>query len=194
MSEPFPPDPVRAEGPPLVTAGRPGARRLIVLDPAGSAKHDGLPATWRPLSGDHEILWCRLPAPGAWAKCEEALAAPAGSLELSDLVASGPFATEALRLAARYPSTLRSVLLVDPAAEGVVSPGDPTVADEDWLARHGNDVALLREAGVEVKVIAHSTDTADDQVPAPLPLGHGRVVDALRDILATLPSVRRPDY
>jgi len=193
MPDATPADPVRGEGPPVVTAGRPGARRLIVLDPAGSAKHDGLPATWRPLADDHEILWFRLPVPGAWDKCAEALAEPTGPQSRSDVVASGPVATEALREAARFPSALRSVLLVDPAAEGVVSPGDPAAEDQAWFAAHGNEVAVLREAGTEVEVIAHSSNTADDQIPAPLPLGHGRVVEALREALDRLPGVRRPD-
>ncbi|WP_020659600.1 hypothetical protein [Amycolatopsis benzoatilytica] len=194
MPDATPADPIRGDGPPLVTAGQPGARRLIVLDPAGSAKHDGLPATWRPLADDHEILWCRLPVPGAWDKCAEVLAEPAGPLRLSDLVASGPVATEALRAAARFPSALRSVLLVDPAAEGVVSPGDAAAEDQAWFAKHGNEIAVLRESGTEVRVIAHSTETPDDQVPAPLPLGHGRVVQALRETLDDLPAIRRPDF
>lgn len=184
MPEPFPSDPVRAEGPPLVTAGRPGAPRLIVLDPAGAAKHDRLPATWRPLAEDHEILWYRIPVEGAWRETAEALAAPGRS----DLVTSGPLAADVLRLAAENPASLRSVLLVDPAAEGVISPGDATVADEAWLVRHDAEIAALRESGVEVEVIAHSSDDPDDQVPSPLPLGHDWVVDGLREALATLGS------
>ncbi|RJQ91827.1 hypothetical protein [Amycolatopsis panacis] len=194
MSGSLPPDPVRAAGPPLVTAGRPGARRLIVLDPAGSAKHDGLPATWRPLADRHEILWYRLPAAGAWAACVEALAAPAGRLHRGDLVVSGPFAGEALRMAARFPGTLRSVLLVDPAAEGTISPGDAQSADETWFVRHGNEIAVLRELGIDVEMIAHSTDEADDQLPPPLPLGHGRVVEALRRTLDSLPGVGHAEF
>ena len=180
MPEPFPSDPVRAEGPPLVAAGRSGAHRLIVLDPAGAAKHEGLPATWRPLAEDHEILWYRTPVEGAWRETAETLATP----QRSDLVTSGPLAADALRLAAEHPDALRSVLLVDPAAEGVVSPGDATAADEAWLARHDAEIAALRDTGVEVEVLAHSSDDPDDQVPSPLPLGHGRVVDALRERLA----------
>ncbi|WP_406630784.1 hypothetical protein [Amycolatopsis sp. WGS_07] len=184
MPEPFPSDPVRAEGPPLVAAGRSGAHRLIVLDPAGAAKHEGLPATWRPLAEDHEILWYRTPVEGAWRETAEALATP----QRSDLVTSGPLAADALRLAAEHPDALRSVLLVDPAAEGVVSPGDATAADEAWLARHDAEIAALRDTGVEVEVLAHSSDDLDDQVPSPLPLGHGRVVDALRETLAAWES------
>ncbi|MYW93179.1 hypothetical protein G3I59_21810 [Amycolatopsis rubida] len=182
MPEPFPSDPVRAEGPPLVAAGRSGAPRLIVLDPAGAAKHDGLPATWRPLAEDHEILWYRIPVEGAWRETAETLAAP----ERSDLVTSGPLAADALQLAAEHPGSLRSVLLVDPAAEGVISPGDAAVADEAWLVQHDAEIAALRESGVEVEVLAHSRDDPDDQVPSPLPLGHGWVVDALRETLAKL--------
>lgn len=187
MPEPFPSDPTRAEGPPLVTAGRSGAPRLIVLDPAGAAKHDGLPATWRQLAEDHEILWYRIPVEGAWRETAEALDSP----ERGDLVTSGPLAADALRLAAEHSASLRSVLLVDPAAEDVVSPGDAAGADEAWLVRHDAEIAALRESGVEVEVLAHSSDAPDDQVPSPLPLGHTRVVNALREALATLESAGR---
>ncbi|WP_409181171.1 hypothetical protein F9C11_32475 [Amycolatopsis sp. VS8301801F10] len=187
MPEPFPSDPVRAEGPPVVTAGRTGAPRLVVLDPAGLAKHDGLPATWRPLAEDHEILWYRIPVEGAWRESAEALAAP----QRSDLVTSGPLAADALRLAAEHAGSVRSVLLVDPAAEGVTSPGDAAVADEAWLARHDAEIAALRESGVEVEVLAHSADDPDDQVPSPLPLGHDWVVGALRETLAKRESAGR---
>lgn len=187
MPEPFPPDPVRAEGPPLVTAGRSGAPRLVVLDPAGAAKHEGLPATWRPLAEDHEILWYRIPVEGAWRETAETLASP----ERSDLVTSGPLAADALRLAAEHPASVRSVLLVDPAAEGLLSPGDAAVADEAWLVRHDAEIAALRDSGVEVQVLAHSSDDPHDQVPSPLPLGHDWVVDALREALAELESAGR---
>ncbi|WP_037366384.1 hypothetical protein [Amycolatopsis orientalis] len=187
MPEPLPSDPVRADGPPLVTAGRPGSPRLVVLDPAGLAKHEGLPATWRPLEQDHEILWYRIPVEGAWSGTGETLAAP----ERSDLVTSGPLAADALRLAAEHSGSVRSVLLVDPAAEGVLSPGDAAVADEAWLAQHDAEIAALRESGVEVEVLAHSSDDPDDQIPSPLPLGHDWVVDALRETLARLESAGR---
>ncbi|WP_326836078.1 hypothetical protein VSH64_14330 [Amycolatopsis rhabdoformis] len=188
MSENPVPDPIRAQGPALVTAGPPGARRLIVLDPAGEAKHDGLPPTWRPLTEDHHVVWCRMPAEGALREATEAVTNRAE--HRVDLVASGPFAGEALRLAAERPDHVRSVLLVDPAAEGVLSPGDATEADETWLAEHGTVVAQLRDAGVDVDLLAHTTD--DDRVPAPVPLGHPRVAEALCSALANLPALHRP--
>ena len=43
-------EPVRSEGPAVVTAGDPSGPKVIVLDPAGAAKHGELPATWRPLT------------------------------------------------------------------------------------------------------------------------------------------------
>ena len=36
-------DPVRAQGPPAVTEGTPDWPIVLVLDPAGAAKHDELP-------------------------------------------------------------------------------------------------------------------------------------------------------
>ncbi|MFI5606963.1 hypothetical protein [Amycolatopsis sp. NPDC051903] len=185
-------DPVRAEGPALVTGGTPGARRLVVLDPAGEAKHDDLPPTWRPLAADHEIFWCRLPVESGAREAALALAAPADARHLADVVASGPDAGEALRLAHEHRDHVRSVLLVDPAAEGVVSPGDALAADEGWLAAHGNEIARLRDAGIDVELVAHTTDTPDDRIPAPLPLGHPRVAEGVRTALAKLPAVHRP--
>lgn len=179
------PDPVRAEGPPLVTTGRPGAPRLVVLDPAGAAKHDDVPATWRPLADDHEILWCRLPVTGAWDACARVLAEPGPR---TDIIASGPEAGDALRLAGEQQATIRAVLLVDPATARY----DTAEADDAWLVRNGDQVAALRDAGVEVEVIAHSSDDPDDRIPAPLPLGHPRVVEALRKALDELPAVGRP--
>ncbi|MGW4485386.1 hypothetical protein ACWEOE_16300 [Amycolatopsis sp. NPDC004368] len=186
MSENPAVDPVRARGPALVTAGPRGARRLLVLDPAGEANHDGLPSTWRPLTDEYEIVWCRLPVDGAAREAASALSEP----RPVDVVASGPFAGEALRLANEYRDHVRSVLLVDPAAEGVVSPGDAGTADETWLADHGNEVAVLRDAGIDVDLLAHSSES--DRLPAPLPLGHPRVVAALRTALENLPALHRP--
>ncbi|MEU4672351.1 hypothetical protein AB0F91_31335 [Amycolatopsis sp. NPDC023774] len=183
-------DPVRADGPARVTAGRRGARRLVVLDPAGEAKHGGLPPTWRPFTEDHEVVWCRLPVKGAAREAAQALSGPTS--HLGDLVASGPFAGDALRLAEEHRDHVRSVLLVDPAAEGVLSPGDAAAAADTWLADHGNQVAALRDTGIDVEVIAHTTDDTEDRIPPPLPLGHPRVAEAVRTALANLPPLHRP--
>ncbi|MFD9889335.1 hypothetical protein ACFWY9_08340 [Amycolatopsis sp. NPDC059027] len=186
------PDPVRAEGPPVVVHGVPGGRRVLVLDPAGASKHDELPATWRPFTEDREIVWARLPVDGALHACEHVLAHAGGPLPVTDIVASGPYGEEALLLAEHRPSVVRSVLLVDPAAEGFLEAERARAADADWLRDHGNRVAGLRDAGVEVEIVAHSTGDAGDRVPAPLPLGHPDVVSALVDAFDRLPAVRRP--
>jgi hypothetical protein len=182
-------DPLHAAGPRVVTAGEPGDPTLVVLDPAGAASHDALPASWRPLAEHRRILWCRLPVDGALSEADEVLADTAG-LEI-DVVASGPYAEEALRLAARHPGAARHVLLVDPAADPARPAGDAgrsgdagrtedaERADDGWLADHEEPIASLREAGTEVEVIAHSSGGPDDRVPGPLPLGHPDVVAGL---------------
>jgi hypothetical protein len=174
-------DPVRSAGPDVVTAGDPGGSPLVVLDPAGAAKHDELPASWRSLAGSRRIVWCRLPVDGALSAADEILSDARGA----DVVASGPFAEEALRLAARHPGAVRYVLLVDPAADAEVPAARAAAADDDWLAGHEEPIARLREAGTEVEVIAHSTGGADDRIAAPLPLGHPDVVAGLTRVLGT---------
>ncbi|MBB4683267.1 hypothetical protein [Amycolatopsis jiangsuensis] len=176
MSDPT--DPRRAEGPTVVTAGE-GGPQLIVLDPAGLSKHGELPATWRPLAEDHRIVWCREPSEGALSQADDLLGdADPGAPPIS-VVASGPLAGDALALAERHPGAARRVLLVDPAAEGFLEADDATDADADWMAEHRDRVTALREAGTEVRVIAHSRDDERDRVPAPLPLGHPDVAAAV---------------
>jgi hypothetical protein len=172
-------DPVRSAGPDVVTAGDPDGPTLVVLDPAGAAKHDELPASWRSLAAHRRIVWCRLPVDGALSAADEILSEARGV----DVVASGPFAEEALRLAARYPGAARHILLVDPAADAGIPAEHATAADDDWLSGHEEPIASLREAGTEVEVIAHSTGGSDDRVAAPLPLGHPDVVAGLTRVL-----------
>ncbi|SDZ23888.1 hypothetical protein SAMN05421504_11133 [Amycolatopsis xylanica] len=168
--------PVRSAGPPVVADGDPGGQTLIVLDPAGLGKHDEVPATWRPFTDQRQILWCRIPAEGALSAAEELLGdADDDSALVVDIVASGPVAEEALRLAARHPPAVRAVMLVDPAWE------------PDHLAR----LAKLDEAGVEVRVIAHSRGGELDRVPPPLPLGHPDVVAAVYRTIGELRPTKR---
>ncbi|GAA3565604.1 hypothetical protein GCM10022222_56710 [Amycolatopsis ultiminotia] len=181
MSDPT--DPRRAEGPAVVTAGVAGPQ-LIVLDPAGLGKHGELPATWRPLTGDRRVAWCREPTEGALGEAEDLLGGGSGESS-ADIVASGPLAGEALGLAERHPGAVRRILLVDPAAEGFLEAGRAADADADWMDVHRDRLAALHDEGTDVRVIAHSTGGARDQVPAPLPLGHpdvaAAVAGALRD-------------
>ncbi|MEV4052180.1 hypothetical protein AB0J55_13440 [Amycolatopsis sp. NPDC049688] len=176
-------DPARSEGPSVVTAGDASGPKVIVLDPAGAAKHDELPATWRPLTEKRAVFWCRVPAGGALSEADDVLGdAGPGDPEIA-VVASGPFAAEALQLVERHPGAARHLLLVDPASDAFLPSGDAAAANDAWLAEHDDVVAKLREAGTDVRVIASSTEGPEDRVPPPLPLGHPDVVTAVRSAL-----------
>ncbi|RSD07836.1 hypothetical protein [Amycolatopsis eburnea] len=173
-------EPLRSEGPSVVTAGDPAGPKVIVLDPAGAGKHDELPATWRPLAEQCAVFWCRVPAGGALTEADDLLgdAGPADP-EIS-VVASGPFATEALQLVERHPGAAARLLLVDPASDAFLPSGDAREANETWLSEHDDVIAKLREDGTVVRVVASSSDSPADRVPPPLPLGHPEVVAAVR--------------
>jgi hypothetical protein len=176
-------DPVRADGPPVVWDGMAGAPALLVFDPAGEGKHDELPATWRPLADQRQIIWCRLPTDGALTHAEEILSDPAALGPVVDVVASGPVAETAMWAVARHPDSVRSLLLVDPAAGGAAA-GEPAAeADANWADRNAKERAELERAGVTVTTIAHSPGGDRDRIPPPLPLGHPDVVSALINAL-----------
>jgi hypothetical protein len=176
-------EPVRSEGPSVVTAGDPAGPKVIVLDPAGAGKHDELPATWRPLAERRGVFWCRVPAGGALTEADDLLGdAGPGDPEIT-VVASGPFAAEALQLVERHPGAAARLLLVDPASDAFLSSGDASAANEAWLTEHHDVVAKLHDAGTDVRVIASSTESPEDRVPPPLPLGHPAVVAAVRSVL-----------
>lgn len=170
----YSPDPVRAEGPAAVTEGTPDGPTVLVLDPTGLAKHDGLPATWRDKTNQWQVVWCRLPSDGGLTQADDILSDPPG--EVVHVVASGPFADGALRLAEQHTDAVRAVLLVDPAAGRFVPPGDGGSADRHWAQDNRERIHGLANSGVDVRVVAHSTGGADDRIPAPLPLGHPDVV------------------
>jgi hypothetical protein len=178
------PDPVRAEGPAAVTEGTPDGPTVLVLDPTGLAKHEGLPATWRDKTDAWQVVWCRLPADGALTQADDILADPPG--ETVHVVASGPFADGALRLAEQHAGSVRSVLLIDPAADEYVPPGDGEIADRHWEDDHRERIDGLAKDGVEVRVVAHSTGGATDRIPAPLPLGHPDVVAGVASAIDSL--------
>jgi pimeloyl-ACP methyl ester carboxylesterase len=184
-------DPVRAEGPPAVTEGTPDGPIVLVLDPAGIGKHEGLPATWREPARHWQLIWCRLPSDGSLLEADEALADPPTPGQVVHVLASGPYADAALRLAESHPDSVRSVLLVDPGANGYVAPGLGDEADQRWEADHAARIEALARAGIEVRVIAHSMGGARDRIPAPLPLGHPDVVDAVRKAVAELEPERK---
>ncbi|WP_290059328.1 hypothetical protein [Amycolatopsis solani] len=173
-------EPLRSEGPSVVIAGDPAGAKVIVLDPAGAAKHDELPASWRPLAERRAIFWCRLPTGGARTEADDLLGDAGPADPEITVVASGPFASEALQLAERHPGAAAQLLLVDPASDAFLTTGDAMAANEAWLAEHEDAVASLREAGTVVRVVASSSAGPDDRVPPPLPLGHPEVVAAVR--------------
>lgn len=154
----------RADGPPVVWAGPETGPALVVLDPAGAAKHADLPATWHRLAGSHQIAWCRLPASRRSLEDVEDVLETLADRQAPrvGLVATGEACADAVAVADRFPDLVDLVLLVDPD-------GDPA----------GDGRSPDR-----VRVVARSSDSDRDRIPAPLPLGHPDVVTGLTDALA----------
>ncbi|WP_053734761.1 hypothetical protein [Nocardia sp. NRRL S-836] len=128
-----------------------------MIDPAGEALHDGIPATWRTLTDTLRIVWLRVPAAPGWqSTVDKVLTAHRDDTAPArlDVVCSGPIAADVVDLVRGHEHLVNSVLLVDPETE-VSAP----------FAR----------------VIARSDDTSDDRIPAPLPLGHPDVVNAVAE-------------
>ncbi|MFK0250769.1 hypothetical protein ACIQUM_39255 [Amycolatopsis azurea] len=163
---PAEPDPVRAEGPPVVNDGEDEQAKLLVLDPAGEGKNGELPATWRPLAARRQIIWCRLPVDGALSQAEDLLEDAEPGDPSIDVVAAGESAGDALRLAERHPGAAAHVLLIDPVPD-----------ESSELAER------VRSAGTAVEVLPHSEGEPYNRIPPPLPLGHPDVVAGLTKIL-----------
>jgi hypothetical protein len=176
-------EPPRSEGPAVVTAGDPSGPKVIVLDPAGAGNHGELPATWRPLAERRGVFWCRVPAGGALSVADDLLGDHGSGDPDIAVVASGPFAADALQFVERHPGAATHLLLVDPASDAFLAAGDAAEADDGWLAEHDDVVTKVREAGTDVRVIASSSESPEDRVPPPLPLGHPAVVAAVRSAL-----------
>ncbi len=155
----------RSEGPAVVWAGREDGPALVVVDPAGAARHDELPATWDQLADHFQVAWCRVPASKrSLEDLEDVLETLAERQASANLVASGPACEPALALARQFSDIVTSVLLVDPPDT------DETLADSD----------------IEVRVVARSHPGPDDRVEPPLPLGHPDVVAGLTAALAAM--------
>ncbi|EHR61942.1 hypothetical protein [Saccharomonospora cyanea] len=179
----FQDDEVRGAGPPVVWQGPERAPVVLVLDPAGEAKHDTLPATWRPLAEHLRIGWCRLPAEVGDAPSVEDLLA--GITERVHLVAAATAAEAALRLADEHTDRVRSVVVMDPApgVEGGVE-ADAAGSYADWW---DSDTAAARQRllarGVRVAAFVSRASDPAVRVEPPVPLGHpdvvGRVVQLL---------------
>jgi pimeloyl-ACP methyl ester carboxylesterase len=189
----FEADEVRSAGPALVWRGPEQGPVLLVLDPAGEAKHNELPATWRPLAEHLRVGWCRLPAEvGDAPAVTEVLADLAdGGTEHVHLVAGGTAAEAALRLAARYRDIVRTVVVVDPA------PPRATVADADpadwWDRETAGDRRRLAEAGVRVSCFVSREGDPSVRVERPVPLGHPDVVGRLVETLISQGQAGEPE-
>lgn len=182
----------------MVWQGPEGAPVVLVLDPAGEAKHETLPATWRPLAEHLRIGWCRLPAGfGDTPSVEDLLR---GVQQRVHLVAAATAAEPALRLAHEYVGQVRSVVAIDPAPVSAPetgpdtapgSGGGPASPAADWwdeaTARRRQD---LRTHGVRVAAfVSRETDPAM-RVEPPVPLGHPDVVGRVLQLLLSFQGDR----
>lgn len=170
-------EPARAEGPSVVFEGQEDAPTVLVLDPAGAAKHAAVPATWRKLAESRRLIWCRLPADGSLSEAEELLADPDGLRAPIDVVTSGPAVPTVVDLLSRHADTVRSLLLIDPGG-GVGDASEPASV----TSRREE----LRKAGVTIETVAESPGGTRDRVEPPMPLGHPDVLDAVERALGSL--------
>jgi hypothetical protein len=170
-------EPARAEGPSVVLEGQEDAPTVLILDPAGAAKHAEVPATWRGLAESRRLIWCRLPADGSLSEAEELLADPDGLSGPIDVVTSGPAVPTVVDLLSRHADTVRSLLLIDPGG-GVGDGSEPAS-----VTRRREE---LREAGVTIETVAESPGGTRDRVEPPMPLGHPDVLDAVERALGSL--------
>jgi hypothetical protein len=155
----------RAEGAPVMWAGQEDGPALVVVDPAGTAKHD-LPPTWHELAEHFQVAWCRTPASErSLEDIEDVLETLSERRVPANLVASGEACPAAIEIARQFADIVSSVLLVDPIDD---------------------DTGALADIDIEVMVIARSHDGPDDRVEPPLPLGHPDVVAGLVTALASL--------
>lgn len=185
----------RSGGPTVVYAGPQDAPAVLVLDPAGLAKHDDLPPGWKRLADRRRVVWCRLPAHEALAESRAALNELAHGDAPIDLVTSGPTAEVAMDLAMTRPGAVRSVLLIDPGSPDDRFPStvDAMDADASWEKRTRWRVEEVEQAGVAVRIVGHSAGGSRDRVPPPVPLGHPDVVEVISEALREFDGVARQD-
>jgi pimeloyl-ACP methyl ester carboxylesterase len=136
---------------------------VVVLDPLGDAKHGELPATWRSLAEDVEVIWWRLPTMVRDGRDVGSLIADLAADRRLHLVGAGDAALLTLSLAKQYRGSVGSVVLVD-----------PPWPDGDL----GPVLRVLDGAGPEVYQVVTGPDDA-------LPIGHP---DVLRAVLQALLS------
>ena len=158
-------DQVRAQGPAQVRAGPLEMDTVVVLDPSGEASHGGLPATWRPLTEDVGVVWCRLPAVRRQDLAGgQLLPQLAGGQQRIHVVGIGSSALLAVALAMTHRDLVRSLIVVDPP----------------WPAE---DLAEVRRFGDESTLMIQQIETADQSTT--LPIGHPDVVRAIVQVLIT---------
>lgn len=155
---------VRADGPPVVHKGPTGHTTVVVLDPRGDAKHGELPATWRPLAEDVDVVWLRLPTMLRDGRDPRSVV---DDLDREGrtlhLVGCGEAALLALSLAKRHESAARSLVLVDPP----------------WPS---TDVSTARAAVGDIALDVSQVETGPG---AALPIGHPDVVRAVLQALVS---------
>lgn len=178
----------RAVGPVFVWAGSTGAPVVLVLDPAGEAKHDDVPPTWADLAAQRQVGWCRVSTEGALTEAEELLGDPSALGSPIDIVTSGPASLVTLDLASRHRNVLRAVLFVDPDTREVDHGGEPAAADDRLDEHESARRRELEAAGVTVRVVARSFVGDRDRIDPPLPLGHPDVAEAVGRTIAELDS------
>lgn len=183
MVREFASDAVRGAGPAVVWEGPEDAPVIIVLDPAGEAKHGQVPATWRPLAEHLRVGWFRLPAEaGDEPTVEDVIGHVTRRMHL---VASGTAAEPALRLALEHAGLVRSLVVVDPAP---VDPSTSTIHDYQsavdwWNSETEATRRRLLADGVRLGAFVSRESDPAVRVEPPVPLGHpdvvGRVVQTL---------------
>ncbi|HEX4723920.1 MAG TPA: hypothetical protein VH333_15495 [Pseudonocardiaceae bacterium] len=164
---------VRADGPAMVVKGPDHGPVVVVLDPSGDAKHDELPATWRPIAEDIGVVWWRLPsARRASQKGGRLLADLPGGHDRVHLVGVHDAALLTLSLAVDHRDLVRSAVLVDPP----------------WPEHDSSAVGrIVNDPGLVVREVR--TDAAGDR----LPIGHPDVVAAVVRELVSV-DVEPPEH
>lgn len=159
---------IRAVGPAVVHKGPRHAPAVLVLDPAGEAKHDRLPATWRTLANRVHVVWSRQSALRREGLTEEDLLV---SMEPDHhdvhLVGCGPTALPAIALGVRRRDLIASVVLVDPIA-----------AEVERIATAAADL------DVPVRQLHTQPGSTAQRAEPPMLIGHPEVVRAVADLVA----------
>ncbi|WP_199433045.1 hypothetical protein [Qaidamihabitans albus] len=98
----------------VIREGDPGGPAVLVLDP-GEVEQRELPRTWRRMTVERQVVWCRLAAPHALAEAERLLTDPDALGRPIDVVTGGAVPEAVRQALGRHPGPVRSLLLVDPA-------------------------------------------------------------------------------